>query len=70
VKATVIALTPETRELFKQMSFQEIPDLVKYVAFLEDGTATFLGELDIVGVSLPTYTVFRSYEIADLRLKY
>jgi hypothetical protein len=62
MKATcTIQLNERTKELFKLMNFHEIPEGATYVAFLEDGDATFVeGELEFVkpegpGIHLPRF---------------
>jgi len=70
VKATIIKLTPETRELFKQMKFPKIPEAAKFAAFMEDGYAAFLEDFTTPVQSFPTYTVISSYEVTDLQITY
>lgn len=41
-----VILNDQTRQLFKLMNFQEIPDEAKYIAFLDDGDACFLADID------------------------
>lgn len=70
MKSTIIVLTENTRELFKQMSFPEIPESAKYVAFLEDGEAAFFEELKMPALSFPKMTMISSYEVTDLQIEY
>jgi hypothetical protein len=42
MQSTIIRLTDSVRELFKKMSFPEIPEAAKFIVFSEDGEAQFL----------------------------
>lgn len=46
MKATAIRITPEAREFFKKLHFHEIPEEANYIAFLEDGDASFLEDIE------------------------
>lgn len=63
-KATcAIKVTETTRELFKLMNFHEIPEEATYIAFLEDGDATFLtGEIKRIGICGLPKMAFITYE--------
>lgn len=67
MKATVIKLSVPTRELFKKMSFPEIPEEANFIAFTDDGEALFLEELDMSDqYVMPKFTFMSYYDVDDL----
>lgn len=70
MKATVISLSDSTRELFKKMSFPEIPEEAKYIAFGEEGEAVFLSQLDTSQqFAMPRMTAFIYYDVDNLEVE-
>lgn len=70
MKATVISLSDTTREMFKKMSFPEIPEEAKYIAFGEDGECAFLSKLDMSGqFAMPKMTAFIYYDVDNLSVE-
>jgi hypothetical protein len=64
-KATCVRLSPETRRLFKEMNFYEIPEEANYIAFLDNGEACFFEVLDTVEgfmPAIPRIAIINYYE--------
>ena len=59
-----IALHDSTRELFKKMQFNQIPEEAQYICFLEDGNACFIEEKIEFGFGspFPQFAFFTYYE--------
>lgn len=43
-KCNLLVLNESSRDLLKRLNFHEIPDNATHIAFMEDGSATFVDE--------------------------
>ena len=62
MKASIIRLTPLTKKLLKTMSFPEVPEEAKWIAFMEDGNAQFLEQMNGLKGVTPTTAIVNIYE--------
>lgn len=66
MKASIIRLTPLTKKLLKTMSFPEIPEEAKWIAFTEDGNAQFLEQMTGLAGVVPTTCIVNIYEDVEI----
>ena len=65
--ATVLRLDASARTLLALMAFPEIPETANYIAFLDDGPATFFEDFQ-GGFNLPRFAILRYYPDVELQL--
>jgi hypothetical protein len=70
MQSTIIRLTDSVRELFKKMSFPEIPEAAKFIVFSEDGEAQFLEDFQMSEADNINMTTFIHFDVADLEIVY
>ena len=70
MQSTIIRLTDSVRELFKKMSFPEIPEAAKFIVFSEDGEAQFLEDFTMADAGSINMTTFIHFDVADLEIVY
>ena len=69
MKASIIRLTPLTKKLLKTMSFPEIPEEAKWIAFTEDGNAQFLERMTGLAGVVPTTAIVNIYEDVEITVE-
>lgn len=70
MQSTIIRLTDSARELFKKMSFPEIPEAAKFIVFSEDGNAQFLEDFEAADAGSIKMTTFIHFDVTDLQIEY
>lgn len=70
MQSTIIRLTDSVRELFKKMSFPEIPEAANFIVFSEDGDAQFLEDFKAADAGMINMTTFIHFDVADLEIEY
>lgn len=70
MQSTIIRLTDSARELFKKMSFPEIPEAAKFIVFSEDGEAQFLEDFPMTLAGAINVTSFIHFDVTDLEIEY
>lgn len=70
MQSTIIRLTDSVRELFKKMSFPEIPEAAKFIVFSPDGNAQFLEDFPMEESGTVNTTTFIHFDVTDLEIEY
>lgn len=70
MQSTIIRLTDSVRDLFKKMSFPEIPEAAKFIVFSEDGNAQFLEDFPNADAGSIEMTTFIHFDVTDLEIEY
>lgn len=69
MKSTVLVLSEATRELLKKLAFPVIPTEANYIAFTEDGNATFFTTFVPPKFTMPRIGMISYYDVENLRIE-